>query len=59
MVRGRGHGLGAKGELDKLSKPGTGEMIAHVGSISANNDDTIGHIIADAMQKVGKDGSPM
>jgi chaperonin GroEL len=46
----------AKGELDKLSKPVTGDMIAQVGSISANNDDTIGHIIADAMQKVGKDG---
>ncbi len=46
----------AKGELDKLSKPVTGDMIAQVGSISANNDETIGHIIADAMQKVGKDG---
>ncbi len=45
-----------KGELDKLSKPVTGDMIAQVGSISANNDETIGHIIADAMQKVGKDG---
>ena len=31
-------------------------MIAQVGSISANNDETIGHIIADAMKKVGKDG---
>ena len=31
-------------------------MIAQVGSISANNDDTIGEIIADAMKKVGKDG---
>jgi chaperonin GroEL len=46
----------AKGELDKLSKPVTGDMIAQVGSISANNDKTIGHIIADAMKKVGKDG---
>ena len=46
----------AKGELDKLSKPVTGDMIAQVGSISANNDETIGHIIADAMRKVGKDG---
>jgi chaperonin GroEL len=45
-----------KGELDKLSKPVTGDMIAQVGSISANNDDTIGQIIADAMKKVGKDG---
>jgi chaperonin GroEL len=49
-------GEGAKGELDKLSKPVTGDMIAQVGSISANNDETIGHIIADAMKKVGKDG---
>ena len=46
----------AKGELDKFSKPVTGDMIAQVGSISANNDETIGHIIADAMKKVGKDG---
>jgi chaperonin GroEL len=44
------------GELDKFSKPVTGDMIAQVGSISANNDDTIGLIIADAMKKVGKDG---
>jgi chaperonin GroEL len=44
------------GELDKFSKPVTGDMIAQVGSISANNDETIGHIIADAMKKVGKDG---
>jgi chaperonin GroEL len=46
----------AKGELDKLSKPVTGDMIAQVGSISANNDETIGKIIAEAMKKVGKDG---
>jgi chaperonin GroEL len=45
-----------KGELDKFSKPVTGDMIAQVGSISANNDEAIGHIIADAMKKVGKDG---
>ncbi len=38
----------AKGELDKLSKPVVDDMIAQVGSISANNDQTIGHIIADA-----------
>src|SRR6267154_1807365 len=44
------------GELDKLSKPVTGEMIAQVGTISANNDETIGRIIAEAMKKVGKDG---
>src|SRR5437879_7692410 len=46
----------AKGELDKHSKPVTGDMIAQVGSISANHDETIGHNIADAMKKVGKDG---
>jgi chaperonin GroEL len=42
--------------LDTLSKPVTGEMIAQVGTISANNDETIGKIIAEAMKKVGKDG---
>src|SRR5271154_2854841 len=45
-----------KGELDKFSKPVTGDMIAQVGTISANNDETIGKIIAEAMKKVGKDG---
>ncbi len=45
-----------KGELDKFSKPVTGDMIAQVGTISANNDETIGRIIAEAMKKVGKDG---
>jgi chaperonin GroEL len=44
------------GELDKFSKPVSGEMIAQVGTISANNDETIGKIIAEAMKKVGKDG---
>ncbi len=43
-------------EIQKLSKPVTGDMIAQVGSISANSDSTIGNIIAEAMQKVGKDG---
>lgn len=43
-------------ELQGLSKEVTGEMIAQVGSISANNDESIGKIIADAMDKVGKDG---
>ena len=43
-------------ELKKLSKPVKGKMIAQVGTISANNDATIGEIIADAMEKVGKDG---
>ncbi len=45
------------GELDKLSKPvNSDSMIAQVGTISANNDETIGKIIAEAMKKVGKDG---
>ena len=43
-------------EVKKLSKPVTGDMIAQVGTISANSDVTIGNIIADAMKKVGKDG---
>ncbi len=43
-------------ELKKLSKPVKGKMIAQVGTISANNDETIGDIIAEAMEKVGKDG---
>jgi chaperonin GroEL len=44
------------GALSKFSKPVTGDMIAQVGTISANSDDTIGNIIAEAMKKVGKDG---
>ena len=43
-------------ELKKLSREVSGEMIAQVGSISANNDPSIGKIIAEAMDKVGKDG---
>ncbi len=43
-------------EVKKLSKPVSGEMIAQVGTISANGDTTIGNIIAEAMKKVGKDG---
>src|SRR6187455_2213063 len=43
-------------ELKKLSKPVSGHMIGQVGTISANSDDTIGKIIAEAMEKVGKDG---
>jgi chaperonin GroEL len=43
-------------EIKKLSKPVKGKMIAQVGTISANNDETIGTIIAEAMEKVGKDG---
>jgi chaperonin GroEL len=48
--------LAAVAELQKLSKPVTGEMISQVGSVSANNDKAIGEIIAEAMKKVGKDG---
>jgi len=43
-------------EIKKAAKPVTADMIAQVGSISANGDDTIGKLIAEAMQKVGKDG---
>jgi chaperonin GroEL len=42
--------------LKTMSKPVSGNMVAQVGTISANNDETIGKIIADAMDKVGKDG---
>jgi chaperonin GroEL len=43
-------------EIKKLSKPISGKAIAQVGTVSANNDETIGNIIAQAMEKVGKDG---
>ena len=43
-------------EIQKLSKPIKGEAIAQVGTISANGDATIGKLIAEAMEKVGKDG---
>ncbi len=43
-------------ELAKLSRTVGGDAIAQVGTISANNDRTIGKIIAEAMDKVGKDG---
>jgi chaperonin GroEL len=44
-------------ELAKMSKPTKDQReIAQVGSISANNDETIGNIIAEAMNKVGKEG---
>src|SRR6202162_3945034 len=46
----------AVAEVQKMSKPVSGEMIAQVGTISANGDTTIGNIIAEAMKKVGKDG---
>ena len=43
-------------EMEKMSTAVTGDMIAQVGTISANDDATIGTIIAKAMDKVGKDG---
>jgi chaperonin GroEL len=43
-------------EIRKTAKPVTEDMIAQVGAISANGDDTVGKLIAAAMQKVGKDG---
>jgi chaperonin GroEL len=43
-------------EIKKMSKPVTGDMIAQVGTISANGDRSIGELIAEAMEKVGKDG---
>ncbi|MDT5269617.1 MAG: chaperonin GroEL [Acidobacteriota bacterium] len=46
----------ATAEIKKMSKPVKGEMIAQVGTISANGDATIGALIAEAMDKVGKDG---
>jgi chaperonin GroEL len=42
--------------IDKLAKPVEGKDIAHIGTISANSDEEIGTIIAQAMEKVGKDG---
>jgi len=42
--------------VQKLSMPVSGDMIAQVGSISANSDSAIGDVIAEAMNKVGKDG---
>ncbi len=44
------------GEVKKFSKAISGDMIAQVGTISANGDATIGNTIAEAMKKVGKDG---
>ena len=48
--------LAMTAELAKMSKPVSGPMIAQVGTISANHDEGIGGIIAEAMEKVGKDG---
>jgi len=46
----------AVGEIKRLSREVKGEMIAQVGTISANTDKQVGSIIAEAMKKVGKDG---
>ena len=43
-------------ELKKMTKPVSGNMVAQVGTISANSDEPIGNVIAEAMEKVGKDG---
>ena len=43
-------------DLEEYSQPVTGKMVAQVGAISANNDLSIGEIIGEAMEKVGKDG---
>src|SRR5678810_155467 len=43
-------------QIKKMSRPVSGNMVAQVGMISANSDLTIGKIIAEAMEKVGKDG---
>src|SRR5256885_234763 len=43
-------------EIRRLAKPVKGDAIAQVGTVSANGDQTIGNIIAEAMNKVGKDG---
>ena len=49
--------VAAVSELKKISKPTTDDKaIAQVGTISANSDESIGNIIADAMKKVGKEG---
>ncbi len=43
-------------EISKMAQPVSGDSIAQVGTVSANGDKTIGTIIAEAMDKVGKDG---
>ncbi|HYO63223.1 MAG TPA: chaperonin GroEL [Pyrinomonadaceae bacterium] len=46
----------AAAEIKRMAKPVKGDAIAQVGTISANGDRTIGELIAQAMEKVGKDG---
>src|SRR5438132_330777 len=48
--------LADAGEIKRLSREVKGDMIAQVGTISANTDKQVGSIIAEAMKKVGKDG---
>jgi chaperonin GroEL len=43
-------------EIKKISREVKGDMIAQIGTISANTDKQVGNLIAEAMQKVGKDG---
>ncbi|MDQ3280079.1 MAG: chaperonin GroEL [Acidobacteriota bacterium] len=55
----RGIEIGVRAAIDsieKMSRPVEGKDIQHIGTISANNDEEIGSIIAGAMEKVGKDG---
>jgi chaperonin GroEL len=55
----RGIELGVRAaieSIEKMSRPVEGKDIQHIGTISANNDEEIGSIIAGAMEKVGKDG---
>jgi len=57
LKRGIDAAIGAiVASLREQSRPVTGTMIAHVGAIAANHDDTIGRILAEALEKVGKDG---
>jgi chaperonin GroEL len=59
MAIKRGIGKAVEVMVESLmaqSRPVAGQMIAQVGTISANHDETIGRIIAEAMDKVGKDG---
>ena len=46
----------AVGAIEEMARPVEGKDIQHIGTISANNDEEIGSIIAQAMEKVGKDG---
>src|ERR1700724_711379 len=46
----------AGGEIKRISRHVKGDMIAQVGTISANTDKQVGNLIAEAMKKVGKDG---